>query len=307
MLFRRLRPFLFCTLLLWTAHEPISHADPATSWLARLNLYRATAGLGPAAENPALSSGVWQHARYMVRHDLIKHFEKPGDKFATPEGAAAAASSDLAGSTRPSEPDSWAIDTWMQAPFHAVGILDPGLHEVGFGMYSQADGNIQTAAGIDVVRGRGLPPASVTYPVVWPANGASVPIAAHTSEYPSPLTSCAGYKAPAGLPLIVQLGFGNVVPEHTRSWLYAGTGRTEQIEHCVFDQTSYRNKHRNEQDLGRAILAVRNAIVIVPKHPLTPGASYHAVVSANGRVIEWTFSVGVVGAEPAVPVPATAR
>ncbi len=230
-----------------------------------MNLYRATAGLGPAEENETLSRGIWQHARYMVRHDLIKHFEKPGDDLATEEGAAAAAASDLAGSTRTYETEGWAIDTWMQAPFHAVGILDPGLRKVGFGLYSRADGkNIQTAAGINILSGRQPPSPSIAYPIVWPGNGATVPITAFTSEYPSPLTSCDGYKAPAGLPLIVQLGAGDAAPQHTRSWLYAA-GQQEQLEHCVFDQNTYRNSRRDEQALGRGILASRNAIVIVPR------------------------------------------
>ena len=282
------------------ADERAGLADSAAGWLVRVNLYRATASLPPVLEDPALSSGVWQHARYMVRHDVIKHVQKPDDDWATLEGAAAAAASDLAGSTRPSEPDSWAIDTWMQAPFHAVGILDPGLRNVGFGMYSQSDGNIQTAAGINILSGRARPPASVTYPVVWPGHGATVPIAAHFSEYPSPLTSCPGYRAPSGLPLIVQLGSGRNAPSATRSWLYAA-GEKEQLEHCVFDQHTYRNGRPVEQQLGRSILASRNAIVVIPRRPLTPGSSYRVVVSAGGRTIDWTFRVGAAGEEPSRP------
>ena len=43
------------------------------NWLERVNFYRASASLPPVAENPALSGGVRQHARYMVMHSEITH------------------------------------------------------------------------------------------------------------------------------------------------------------------------------------------------------------------------------------------
>lgn len=297
MVSRRIAPLALCTLLLCSAHLPV-HADAFPEWLTRVNLYRATAGLPPAREDEALSRSVWQHARYMVRHDVIKHFEKPGDDWATPEGAAAAAASDLAGSSRVSETDSWAIDTWMQAPFHAVGILDPALRNVGFGLFSHPGGAIQTAAGLDVLRGRAPASTGVTYPVVWPADGASVPIVAHTSEYPSPLSGCKGYSAPSGLPLIVQLGAGETVPHVTGSALFVGN---QPLEHCVFDQTNYRNRQQTDQSLGRSILAARNAVVIVPRRPLIPGQTYRARLNTNGRVIDWTFKISAPYSEPVSP------
>jgi len=235
-----------------------------------------------------LSRAVSQHARYMLKHDVVKHSENPRESGATPEGAAAAAASNLAGSTSPSEPDVWAVDLWMQAPFHALGILDPALAQVGFAIEHERKGTIQTAAGLDVLRGRIAASRAAAYPITWPANGTSVPIAAHVSEYPSPLTSCPGYSAPAGLPLIVQLGSGGNVPHVTGSWI--GDGE-RWLEHCVFDETTYRNHDAAQQRLGRTILASRNAIVLVPRAPLRPGLTYRAGVEANGRLIDWTFSV----------------
>ena len=194
---------LFMLLALWSANAASAENANlvATTWLDRLNFYRATAALPPVVEEAALSGPVAQHARYMVAHDVIQHSQNSRRSWWTPEGAVAATVSNLAGSLNPNEPDWWAVDLWMQAPFHAIGILDPALQRVGFGIYRQHDGRkIQTAAGLDVIRGRGNKPAHVTYPIVWPADGASVPIGTHTSEYPSPLSSCPGYKAPTGTP-----------------------------------------------------------------------------------------------------------
>jgi len=267
------------------------HADPMRAWLARVNFYRAMAMLPPVDEDPSLSVGPFEHARYMVHNDVIKHAEGPRDSWATLAGSEAAAVSNLAGSWQ-SEPDEWAIDNWMQAPFHAVGILDPALRDVGFGIFrapSASVGQLQTAAALDVVHGR-LPAAAgaTRFPVLWPANGTTVPIGTHTSEWPSPLTSCAGYSAPAGLPIIVQLGSGSLIPVGTKSMLWLGK---QKVEHCIFDETSYRNPNASEQQLGRSILAARDAIVIVPKYPLKSGATYRVDLESTGQSITWQFRV----------------
>ncbi len=256
------------------------------SWLARLNFYRSMAMLPPVAEDPTLSVGPFEHARYMVRHDVINHAEGPLDAWATLAGAKSAAVSNLAGSWR-AEPDAWAIDNWMQAPFHAIGILDPALKNVGFGIFRENNGQIQTAAALDVIHGR-AESAGTRFPVLWPANGTLVPIGAHTSEYPSPLTSCSGYSLPAGLPLIVQLGPGSLVPTGTRSMVWLGKHR---VDHCIFDETTYRNPNAAEQQLGRSILAARDAIVIVPKYPLKPGSTYRVTLESTGYQIDWSFRV----------------
>lgn len=283
-----LRSLVFVWLLL-SAGAVAPRAERGAGWLERLNFYRATASLQPVVEDPALSRAVRQHVHYMVAHGVVRHSQGRGDRWATPEGAAAAAVSTLAGSSRATEPDWWAVDLWMQAPFHALGLLDPALRTVGFGIERAPGGKVQTAAGLDAIRGRRVAAAgAATYPVIWPANGATVPIAAHTGESPSPLTSCPGYEAPAGLPLIVQLGSGARVPRVTGSWVVEGD---TPLEHCVFDEGTYRNRDAAQQQLGRLILASRNAIVLIPRAPLKPRTRYRAVVDVNGRRIDWAFSI----------------
>jgi len=264
------------------------NGEPSSTWLARVNFYRAMAALPPVVEEPTLSATVQQHARYMVAHDVIQHSQNSRRSWSTPEGAAAAAVSNLAGSSSPMEPDFWAVDMWMQAPFHAIGILDPALQQVGFGIYRAPDGKIQTAAGLDVIRGRTILPTTVSYPIVWPADGTTVPIGMHTTEYPSPLSSCAGYKAPTGLPLIVQIGAGAGVPRVTHTAISNGT---RWLHHCVFDESTYRNRNGVEERLGRTILASRDAIVLIPREPLEFGLRDRVQVEVNGQQINWTFGV----------------
>jgi hypothetical protein len=287
---RTLRFALLAVLALSAAPTPrAENSAESAAWLDRINLYRESASLPPVVEEPRLSATVAQHARYMVAHDVIQHSQNRRRRWASPEGAAAAAVSNLAGSLNPFEPDFWAVDVWMQAPFHAIGILDPALQHVGFGIHRAPDGKrIQTAAGLDVIRGRSNRPAAIQYPVVWPADGSAVPISSHTGEFPSPLTSCSGYKAPTGLPLIVQMGSGAGVPHVTRTGIWDGT---QWLAHCVFDESTYKNRDRDEQRLGRSILASRDAIVVIPREPLTFGFQYRVRIDVDGKSIDWTFRV----------------
>lgn len=275
-----------CLLALGAADTP--RADGGSSWLDRLNYYRSTATLPPVVEEPSLSGAILEHARYVVHHDVLEHSQNARKRWATAEGAAAAAVSNLAASTRPNEPDSWAVDVWMQAPFHALGILDPALTRVGFGIHRASNGKIQTAAGLDVIRGRSSAAVPVRYPIVWPADGSTVPLTSHEDEYPSPLTSCKNYSAPTGLPLIVQLGPGDGVPDVVGSVISDGN---EFLEHCVFDERTYVNRNAEQQTLGRRILDARDALVLIPRKPLRPGQRYRVIVEANRRRIDWTFAV----------------
>ena len=282
---------LIVPLLFLAASAAGMRAEARAAWLDRVNFYRASALLPPVVEEPALSDAIREHARYMVRNDRIEHAQNRRLRGASAGGAAAAAVSNLAGSTRDDEPDWWAVDVWMQAPFHALGILDPSLSRVGFGIHRARDGRIQTAAGLDVLRGHAVSGA-IRFPIVWPADGSTVPLSMHTAEYPSPLTSCDGYRAPSGLPLIVQMGGGSKVPEVFGSVVIGEAGL---VEHCVFTEATYRNPSSKEQALGRAVLDARDAIVIIPRHPLRSGATYRIVLEVEReRRVEWTF--GVAGA-----------
>ena len=176
----------------------------------------------------------------------------------------------------------------MQAPFHALGILNPELLRVGYGSFREADGNLQMGAGINVIRGRGPHPPSVEFPVKWPSDGASVPLTLHWGEIPSPLTSCPGYKSPSGLPIILQIGNGSQVPMVTSHSFAQGN---TPLEHCVFDETSYTNPDSSLQNGGRGKLNSHDAIILIPRDPLSLGASYNVSITVNGQTHTWSFTV----------------
>jgi hypothetical protein len=62
------------------------------------------------------------------------------------------------------------------------------------------------------------------------------------------------------------------------------------LDHCVFDETTYANSDSSARTLGRAILDSGDAIVLIPRDPLTSGESYSVSITANGKSYSWSFS-----------------
>lgn len=269
--------------------DPPSPPRLPSNWLDYVNFYRAMAGLPAVAANTDWARGNELHGRYSVKNDNLIHDEDPANAWYTAEGQQAARSSNLMGSYGAEENFYVSIDAWMQAPFHAIGILDPQLNEAGYGEYSEADGReLQFASGLDVLRGLGPLPDGVRFPVLWPGPGATVPLTEHWGEWPSPLTSCPGYKEPSGLPLLVQIGIGDQTP-HVTAHSFSQNGTN--LEHCVFDETNYKHPDPGSQAVGRTILDGRDAIVLIPREPLQPGATYDVSLTVNGHSYSWSFSV----------------
>ncbi len=272
-------------------------------WLAQVNQYRAMAALPPVSEEPMWSQGDWLHARYMVKNDYIGHDEDPANPWYTDEGNEAAGNGNILVGSRNTE-DTRAIDWWMAAPFHAVSIVDPALHQVGFGSYREDDSGWEMGATLDVARGLGAMPPEVSFPLRYPM-GSNVPaLTFWGGEWPNPLSSCPGYSPPTGAPILLQLGpglgnAGDVTPSVTaHSLARDGT----PLEHCVFDETSYLGADGGSQYVGRIILNLRDAVVLMPRAPLVPGASYEVSITANGVAHEWSFTVSPF-AQPATRPP----
>jgi hypothetical protein len=176
----------------------------------------------------------------------------------------------------------------MQAPFHAVGILDPRLNQVGYGSFREEDGGLQMGATLDVIRGLGGIPSGVSYPIAWPADGSTLSLTSHHTEYPDPLSSCPGYQAPTGIPILLQIGSGDQTPQVLSHSFSQGD---QSLEHCIFDETNYSNVDSSAQNLGRAVLGARDAIVLIPQAPLIPGATYTVSITLASGSYTWSFNV----------------
>jgi hypothetical protein len=287
------------------APAPEAASDLAPVWLKHLDDFRNATGLLPVQSDPQLSDGDRQHAVYMIKNFATEiatgslgaevHTEDPAMPWYTPEGAEAARTSDITergaspGRTLPS-PEQWAIEGWMTAPFHRLLILNPRLHEVGFGY--DCEDNICVAV-LNVLSGAAPLPstdAPLEHPILFPPDGASLAASMRMldEEWPTPISGCDGFAFPTGLPVTLQLG--PLVEARLDSFSIAREDGAE-IEACGFDASSYRNLDESERARVAGNLRGQGAIVIVPRSPLDPGTRYDVHATVNGRDYKWSFEI----------------
>ncbi len=272
-----------------TEPSPAATSDesstPEADWLARLNYYRELAKLPPVSEDPVLSQGDFNHARYMVKNSVplnsSAHDEDPATPWYTPEGRAAARDGDLIPGCEgcPKLTDAQAIDLWMVGPFHRILLLNPELRRVGFGEFH---GNKRHAYAINL----GLAPSQrFEPPIAFPPDGTTIALQSLRGEWPDPLASCPDYSAPAGLPITLELG-PHISPE-VSAYSLSADGKVQEV--CEFDQTNYSNPDARQQAWGRNGLGYFGAIVLIPREELVPEERYVVSVTTNGHTYEWMF------------------
>jgi len=183
---------------------------------------------------------------------------------------------------------TWPIHFWISAPFHLVPIIDPALETVGFGRHNQEVGNFKMASVLDVRSNLTEGPVEASYPIYFPGDGAATWVVRHSLyEWPDPMSSCPGYARPSGPPLVLQLGAGDQTPGVSS---HAVTVDGQLLESCLFDETSYSNPDPWAQSTGRVILDERDAVVIIPRHPLAVDKTYQVEVTADGQSYSWQFT-----------------
>jgi cysteine-rich secretory family protein len=247
-------------------------------WLDRLNAWRAGSAVSALTENATYDQGDYDHAVYMVKNDLVTHYETAGTPYYSVAGDTAARNSNIYVSSSTSTTDLQAIDWWMQAPFHAMGMMDPRLTQTGFGSYRQSKSGWDMGAALNVIQGN--PFTGGQFPVYFPGNGTTEPLTTYGgNEFPDPLQACSGYAAPTGLPVFVELG-GNVSTKATAS---SFTGNGVQLAHCVIDSTNAALS---------SYLTSRGGVILVPRAPLQTGVTYAVSLTVNGTVRTWSFTVG---------------
>ena len=264
------------------ASSPLSlQTTPAASgpWLDRLNQWRVSTGLPTLAENTTWSNGDYNHAVYMVKNDLVTHYETPGVPYYTTDGDTAARNGNIQVSSTTSTTDPQVIDWWMAAPFHAMGMMDPRLTQTGFGSYREVKSGWDEGATLDTIRGNSF--TGGTYPVYFPGNGTTEPLTTYRGgEFPDPLQACPGYSAPTGLPVFIEVG-GNV--NTSVGSVHSFTGNGTPLSHCVIDSSN---------SAVASYLYTRGGVILVPQQPLQAGVKYVVALTVNGTPYTWTFTVG---------------
>jgi len=279
------------------AAAPVTTAATAStaqdqSWLTIVNEFRAVAGVSPVAEDPARSLGAVAHSCYMLQNG-ITHVETVGSAGYTAVGAAAGMNGNVAVASNIDQTDRAHIELWMAGPFHALGIIRPALKTVGFGACRSATSpKWHSAATLDVLHGVALA-ASTTEPVFFPGDKSTVVLDRFHVETPDPLEFCGWAGTPAGLPIIA------LSPEAiATNPVVSLTGPTGPIETCGLSSL-------NTSGIASDLLEVDRAVVVIPRHPLTPGV-YVSTVVTQSRTMVWSFTIDPEAANspaPTIPVP----
>ena len=152
-------------------------------WLSTINYWRQTAGLAAVSDQPLWDVGIQHHltyledtpASYETGQYASKHTENPQSPYYTSDGATEAGDSDLEWGV---DSDLDAIDGWLTAPFHAIGMLRAQLTEVAFAEDSAG------YAGLDVIQGLDYNQPAATSPILFPVLAAPPPCR------PPAITSC---------------------------------------------------------------------------------------------------------------------
>ncbi|MEM8903771.1 MAG: hypothetical protein AAGA17_18185 [Actinomycetota bacterium] len=272
--------------------EPRIVLDEDASWLEVVNHHREAAGLSPVVDEPGWIDGLTEHLdylrltpeRFLVGAYLNPHRQNPESPFATAAGTDAARSTNIGyGDT-----DREAIESWLRAPFHAIGLLRPGWQRTAFTR------DLETGrALLDVVRGIDVDVEDRV--VLFPADGVTTRLRDFDGELPDPLESCPGFTEPSGLPIIALLP-GPPTPGTTASvTLPDGRVLTPGPDLCIVTADTYRSTDAVHGETGRRILDGANAVLVIPRLPLADGQ--HTVALSVPGVDSPTWSFGVAGVD----------
>lgn len=260
---------------------------PLPEWLTYLNRFRAMAGLRPVLDWEPYNAGSEHHSYYMVTNDAaIAHSQDPDHPLFDPAGDQAARNGNIFATSQTDADYVWSLNFWASAPFHLIGMLDPRLNLVGYGDHVEESGEVNMAAVLDIGSDEGLD-SGIAYPVLFPGPQSKTWVVRHSLyEWPDPLAGCPGYARPTGAPIVLFLGDGSGVPQVANHRLALGD---QPLESCIFDESTYRNPDAYAEGVGRTILSLNDAVVIIPRTPLAADATYTAQVTADGQTFTWQF------------------
>jgi hypothetical protein len=227
--------------------------------------------------------------QYFAGQYASAHTENPSSPYYSASGAQEAGYSDLTqggGSTAVQ-----AIDGWLKAPFHAIGMLRAQLTQVAF-----ANDPATGYAGLDVIQGIDSNQPATTTPILFPGQGATTDLVRfNADEVPSPLETCGWLgRANIGLPLVALLTAAPDPGASAELLRQDGVVQSSAAGSlCVVDEYTYRSSDPVYGQTGASILHGDHAVLLIPSSPLSNGA-YSATIHQPGRPdISWSFQTFV--------------
>jgi len=274
-------------------------------WLANLNYYRVASGLSPVSENKLLSASVKKHMIYLVQSDpkyfvgvyINPHTENPASPYYTVDGAKSGNELTSNGSGNSAQ----AIDSWMQAPFHAIGLLRQGLKSVGFDREFNPTTGLY-GFGMNIFGNLNLGKTKI---ILFPGNRSYSRLDSFQGESPDSRQACGSHwKKYMGLPLWVSLLTSP--PTHITAKLITPSGKILKSgsDLCIVDERNFFTTDRVDGPAGRAIIKSEHLVLVFPKKSLTPGLQKISLAMTGKSSISWAFTV--IGAPPVISWSSTA-
>ncbi|HZC44933.1 MAG TPA: hypothetical protein VE243_00570 [Candidatus Acidoferrum sp.] len=248
------------------------------------------------------------------------HNEERGNPYYSIAGASVASRSNVFTATAVPSDVQPLIDRLMTSPRSTMVVLEPTLVSLGYGDYC-ADGHCAaviaynydqsparlasefklTAATVrhDVLADpeiNGSGDSVRTYlksPIQFPPPDGTFPLGSYDGgrEIDDPLSPCAGYKAPTGLPIVLSLGEGLNEAAAIKLDSYSLTEGDQPLESCGYDAFSYTNPKSEIQDAGRRLLRRTLTAVVIPRAPLKAGFTYSISMTADSTEYKWSFKI----------------
>ena len=269
--------------------NPIAVPSKDAGWLETLNYYRLSSGVEPVTENPISSANAMKHSIYLAKSDPKyftgiyenPHSENPESPYYTKEGANSG--TNLTYTARESD----AIDSWMQAPLHAIGLLQDNLKTTGYATaINDRTGGAHT--GLDVINGL---VGSRRKVITFPGDGAIVRLNKFDGERPDPRESCGkDWEKFRGLPIFASLI--STPPRDITGKLITPDGKTllPGNDLCVVTQYSWVSTDR-VIPYGNQIMAGEKLILLIARSPLGPGEHSVSVSGTGISSLNWSFTV----------------
>lgn len=279
-----------------TEDDSDSKGEWAKKALAKVNVYRANAGLPPVALDDKLSRGCLAHARYLaVNADhpsllgLKAHDEDASLPGYSDEGKQAGKASNLAiGDYEPLD----GIDSWMATLYHRVGILEPNLKTIGFGCARGKRLGWITVLNVLAGRERSFRPHPVFYPAPDQTN---VPVNFPISgEEPNPIPEASDGRA--GYPITAFFPENEPLKNATGELTLAEGEKTQ----CWFSSPEKPANPKFAKQQG-------TAICLIPKKPLQPNTRYQVRIAGELADAKWEKKWEFTTGEAGVSVPGATK
>lgn len=291
--------FLLALILFSTFNQSALYAADihptamSAGWLETTNYYRLASDLAPVVADPNLNAMSVAHAKYLanspkefyVGNYVSAHTENPASPAYTELGAKSASNV----TTGEFKFESETIDSWMTAPFHAIGILREALERTGFGYESgTADNFIHATFDITGTN----PNKARSKTILFPGNNSYTRLNAFTGENPDPREGCGSdWKNFHGLAIFAS--FATEVSRGNTGSLTTPDGQVLKSadELCVVDQYSFVTSDAVYGPAGKSIIAAEHMVLLIPKNPLLPGKYQANITQGNGNATNWNFNV----------------